>query len=206
MWTNACMLHIVCMTQHQRWTTDRWIFADVRNIQNIPHCFTTGLLSRKSIQYVAWQLLSFLLSPKACTVCLGVGRKKVICHLPTCSAYSMIVTEMRLVIATRCKILYGACASILGRRVQKTAWRCLIWGLTTQLNNFGHVLKILLVPCHFKRPKQTDCEKVLIVSCRLVSQYCTVTPLALRGFFLFTVISCFLHGITVCSSEVGLHL
>lgn len=61
-WTNACMLHILCMTQHQCWTTDQWIFADVRNIQNVPHCFTTGLLSRKSIQYVAWQLLSFLLS------------------------------------------------------------------------------------------------------------------------------------------------
>lgn len=39
-WTNARMLHIMCMTQqHQCWTTDLWISADVRNIQNVPHCF-----------------------------------------------------------------------------------------------------------------------------------------------------------------------
>lgn len=51
------MLHTVSMAQHQCWTTDLWIFADVRNVQNVPHCFTTGPQSRKSGQYAVWQLL-----------------------------------------------------------------------------------------------------------------------------------------------------
>lgn len=110
---------IMCMTQQQCWTTDLWIFADVRNVQNVPHCW---LQCRKSRQHVAWWLLSFLLScgwhiasslksegrlsttiVPSRPVRLAVGRKRRMWVSDMLSS-ALIIPGLRMVIATRCSV------------------------------------------------------------------------------------------------------